>query len=74
MVKVCVRRATPTTVLPMTRAGFETTAHSIAWTLFCLACHEAALERVCDELQSLGLLAIPDWWVQVVAGSPVPLV
>ncbi|KAF5834271.1 cytochrome P450, partial [Dunaliella salina] len=38
-------------------AGFETTAHSIAWTLMCLACHEEALKPVLQELDGLGLLA-----------------
>ena len=40
-------------------AGFETTAHSIAWTLMCLATHEDAMQCVCEELDSLGLLATP---------------
>uniref|UniRef100_A0A7S3VHT2 Cytochrome P450 n=1 Tax=Dunaliella tertiolecta TaxID=3047 RepID=A0A7S3VHT2_DUNTE len=38
-------------------AGFETTAHSIAWTLMCLACHDEALQPVLQELDGLGLLA-----------------
>uniref|UniRef100_A0A6S8H150 Cytochrome P450 n=1 Tax=Dunaliella tertiolecta TaxID=3047 RepID=A0A6S8H150_DUNTE len=41
-------------------AGFETTAHSIAWTLMCLSTHEAAMRRVEEELASLGLLSTKD--------------
>ncbi|KAF5827172.1 cytochrome P450 [Dunaliella salina] len=40
-------------------AGFETTAHSIAWTLMCLSTHDSAMKRVEDELESLGLLSTP---------------
>uniref|UniRef100_A0A7S3QL72 Cytochrome P450 n=2 Tax=Dunaliella tertiolecta TaxID=3047 RepID=A0A7S3QL72_DUNTE len=40
-------------------AGFETTAHSIAWTLMCLGTHDSAMKRVEDELEGLGLLSTP---------------
>jgi hypothetical protein len=39
--------------------GFETTAHTIAWTLLCLACHPEAEQQVARELGELGLLATP---------------
>jgi hypothetical protein len=40
-------------------AGFETTAHTIGWALFCLVTNPAAEEKVLQELDSLGLLASP---------------
>lgn len=41
-------------------AGFETTAHTICWTLFLLATHPEAEAALCAELDGLGLLASPD--------------
>lgn len=40
-------------------AGFETTAHTICWALFCLVTNPAAEQKVLQELDSLGLLASP---------------
>lgn len=40
-------------------AGFETTAHSIAWTLYLLAKHPDVEARLVQELDSLGLLVKP---------------
>jgi cytochrome P450 len=41
-------------------AGFETTAHTICWTLFLLATHPDAEAKLCAELATLGLLATPE--------------
>jgi cytochrome P450 len=40
-------------------AGFETTAHTICWTLFLLATHPEAEAKLLKELQGLGLAASP---------------
>lgn len=40
-------------------AGFETTAHTIAWTLALVSTHPDIEARLCSELKSLGLLAEP---------------
>ncbi|KAL4859962.1 Cytochrome P450 4V2 [Chlorella vulgaris] len=40
-------------------AGMDTTAHTIAWTLYLLAQHPEAEEQLCRELDELGLLATP---------------
>ncbi|CAD7695564.1 unnamed protein product [Ostreobium quekettii] len=39
--------------------GFETTGHTISWTLFCLATNPGAQERVAEELDAAGLLSNP---------------
>jgi len=39
--------------------GFETTGHTISWTLFCLATNQGAQERVAEELAAAGLLSSP---------------
>jgi len=39
--------------------GFETTGHTISWTLFCLATNKDAQERVAEELDAAGLLSHP---------------
>eukprot|EP00775_Hariotina_reticulata_P003654 gene3654-3915_t len=41
-------------------AGFETTAHTICWTLFLLATHPDVEAKLCAELATLGLMATPD--------------
>ena len=38
-------------------AGIDTTAHTMAWTLYLLAQHPEAEAQVCAELDALGLLA-----------------
>lgn len=38
-------------------AGFETTAHSIAWALFLVATHPQVEQALTDELAAAGLLA-----------------
>ena len=40
-------------------AGFETTGHTMAWTLYLLAEHPEAEAKVAAELDALGLLATP---------------
>lgn len=40
-------------------AGFETTAHTIAWTLFLLAKHPEVEAKLIQELDSLGLVVKP---------------
>lgn len=45
-------------------AGLETTAHSLAWTLYCVSQHKEVEEKIVAELGSLGLLATP--------GNPFP--
>ncbi len=40
--------------------GFETTAHSLSWTLALLAAHPEAEAVVVEELRSRGLLATPE--------------
>ncbi|KAI3424890.1 hypothetical protein D9Q98_008274 [Chlorella vulgaris] len=40
-------------------AGFETTGHTMSWTLFLLAQHPEAEAKVCAELDALGLLVTP---------------
>jgi hypothetical protein len=47
-------------VLLACTSGFETTAHTICWTLFLLATHPEAEQRLCEELDALGLLASPE--------------
>lgn len=37
--------------------GFETTGHTISWTLFCLATNPGAQQRVAEELEAAGLLS-----------------
>ena len=41
----------------MIMGGFETTAHTLAFTIFCIATNPAAEASVVAELQGLGLLA-----------------
>ena len=41
----------------MIMGGFETTAHTLAFTIFCIATNPAAEPSVVAELQGLGLLA-----------------
>ena len=36
--------------------GFETTAHTLAFTLFCIATHPHVEDKILAELQSLGLV------------------
>ena len=36
--------------------GFETTAHTLSFTLFCIASHPDVQKKIADELQALGLL------------------
>ncbi len=36
--------------------GFETTAHTLSFTLFCIATNPHVEERIADELRDLGLL------------------
>eukprot|EP00884_Botryococcus_braunii_P001263 jgi/Botrbrau1/11137/Bobra.331_1s0007.1 len=38
-------------------AGFETTAHTLAWVLYCLSQHREVEAKLVDELAALGLLA-----------------
>ncbi|KAG2497951.1 hypothetical protein HYH03_004213 [Edaphochlamys debaryana] len=45
-------------------AGFDTSSHSVAWALFCLASHPQAQEEARRELASRGLAKEP--------GSPAP--
>ncbi|GAB4815786.1 hypothetical protein N2152v2_002832 [Parachlorella kessleri] len=40
-------------------AGFDTTGHTMAWTLYLLSRHPEAEARVCQELEEYGLLASP---------------
>ncbi|GAB4815787.1 hypothetical protein N2152v2_002833 [Parachlorella kessleri] len=40
-------------------AGFDTTGHTMAWTLYLLSRHPEAEARVCQELEEHGLLATP---------------
>ena len=40
-------------------AGFETTAHTICWTLFLLATHPEVETKLLQELEGLGLAASP---------------
>lgn len=39
--------------------GFETTGHTVSWTLFCLATNPEAQRRVAEELDAAGLLSKP---------------
>jgi len=39
--------------------GFETTGHTVSWTLFCLATNPEAQKRVAEELDAAGLLSKP---------------
>jgi hypothetical protein len=41
-------------------AGFETTAHTICWTLLLVASHPAVEARLLAELAGLGLAASPE--------------
>ena len=36
--------------------GFETTAHTLSFTLYCIAAHAEVQDRIAAELQQLGLL------------------
>lgn len=40
--------------------GFETTGHTISWTLFCIATTPGIQERIAEELDNAGLLLKPD--------------
>lgn len=40
--------------------GFETTGHTMAWTLYCLSRHPSELAKVEAELDQLGLLVTPE--------------
>ncbi|GBF91428.1 cytochrome P450 [Raphidocelis subcapitata] len=44
--------------------GFETTGHTTSWTLFNIATHPEAQDRIAEELDALGLLHKP--------GAPAP--
>lgn len=36
--------------------GFETTAHTLSFTVFCIASHPDVQQKIAVELQALGLL------------------
>jgi cytochrome P450 len=40
--------------------GFETTGHTISWTLFCIATTEGIQEKIAEELDNAGLLLKPN--------------